>query len=935
LEQRQLLAVMPTITINNLNVRPVTAHEGDTVILAEFGTRTNGSVVQLVDDAVFGAPGCMPLGEAFDRLELRGNFDRRPGYERRLEVETLTTDMDVAVLDDMRSVFVGASWSNPTFQLLGHVRQDVSAAVFEDYGNRLGVDYDLTFRTLRGQEVPDQNERTIGNPPVHTLAQPFADVWASLSVPTSVMVGQPIEVAYTVGNNGPNVADNVTLDLNGSTISLGSMAPGNWGSGTATFTTDSVGMYTLSGFVTSQVTDPNDANNTAFATVDVQPMMVDLSVNIGGPREVMAGADASYHIMISNSGPATANDVNLVIPVPVGATFDAAQSTGGWVEENGLLRQVEAVMPSGTSGYYTAVFQMNIVGETTVSASVYSPVTDSNPANNGVSVQTTVVQAAHLDVMERVGPTSDTVVRNQKDVVFDRFDVYADGADELVTTVVVGAAEGNLVNGIYTLWVDTDGNAVVDTILEKNVFAQNGEVAFDNLTGGGFVVLDESVVRFEVHGDVAASPLSNVLRTALVAVEGERVSDGSSVAVNVNNSDQTRYAIADQGSLYVTQDVTPLREHQLQLGTLGDTVVRLKFHAEIEDVDVTKFQVCVPLGKEGPIDRFELYLPGATNYFAVASLAGTGTDVVPSGYAAFTAHMQSQQLVVPKGADAIVLAKPRLKSDDAGGVAGGTFTVLVYPDPVINVTTGEGAIFARGVQSSRNLSGNDQDTVDDGEVFLGIAAPGVNQEIVSNTEYLVGAKINAIVNANPDAPGTSIVVGAHTSAQAKFSSPVNNNSKDGLDKAVIDGLVFTIYASNVELSRTGFAFYNKVDPTVTVTSYHVFNSSGIELTGSTVTGTFYVAFDSLSTGAVNTTIPPGGDVTFALLTTVTNAKVNASQPSALSVALDSFADPTLTSFGVGAGKSHIHWKSRDNARAVDEFFVEYPDTQVTLGSYQG
>jgi hypothetical protein len=85
--------------------------------------------------------------------------------------------------------------------------------------------------------------------------------------------------------------------------------------------------------------------------------------------------------------------------------------------------------------------------------------------------------------------------------------------DVLLTELVFTAGIGSLNNGQnYALWVDTDANGSVDTLLQGNVTALNNRVTFAELPGGAYRIPQNHSVVFEVHADVSSSLASNSLQ---------------------------------------------------------------------------------------------------------------------------------------------------------------------------------------------------------------------------------------------------------------------------------------------------------------------------------------------------------------------------------------------------------------------------------------
>ncbi|MFA6039513.1 MAG: S-layer homology domain-containing protein [Candidatus Peribacteraceae bacterium] len=570
---------------------------------------------------------------------------------------------------------------------------------------------------------------------------------------------------------------------------------------------------------------------------------------------------------------------------------------------------------------------------------------------------------ASLQVSVQALSTTETAVKNAKNVRLLRFNARAGEAKNILLTKFIfesAAGTNTIKNGVnYALWVDTDGDGTVDTILDSGKSSVSSAVTFDTITNGGFVVNKEQTVTFEVHSDIAGSlqttaSLQLRFATGSTFIEAETVDRGSSLSgLNVNGTiilsaasadmtvtttPSTLFSLVNQGTLYVTKDTTPVRNHQLLAGTLGDTILRLNFRAENEPIDVTNLQLTSSGSTAASIERLELYKEGATSYFAIATTNSCGTDDVPSfnpnGYstsiATFCASMQTQQLVVPKGGEVKVLVKPRLKNDDAGATSNQLIALFIDPDDAMNNSTGTGAVRARGADSSNNLNGNDLGS--DGEVLIGSSVLATANAIISsNTHRSVLAKITAITNANTDPNGTNVSAGVKEIGKFKISAAANTNSKNGLNKVTLSGVYFNVTATNVAIGSGSFYMYNSANQNVTK-SCSAYTTGGTAMPN-VLSGSFIVLCDfRTTTSNVQTQIDQGTDSTFVLRAEITNPDVVAANTSNLLVSIQDFSSDTKQSFAYN--NSHFVWDDQDNGGSEGFTWVEYPETVISSTSYQ-
>ena len=588
------------------------------------------------------------------------------------------------------------------------------------------------------------------------------------------------------------------------------------------------------------------------------------------------------------------------------------------------------------------------------------------------------IKTAGLTITGKATSITDTTVSNAKNVTLMRFEGRAsEAADVLITNLIFEAASSSsLVNGQnYALWVDTNDDGVVDTILQKGVSSQSSQLTFDKMTGGGYVVPKQKSIIFEIHGDISASlagtspVLSIRFDTGATFIQAEQVSDGSSLSgiqtkaisssataegstesytdggttaeIQVVTQYGTLYTLRSQGDLYVTKSSTPVRSRQLLGGTLADEILRLQFHAEYEDIDVTDL-VLTGSGKVTTgtfaknVDRLELYKVGATTPFAVATPAGCGSDAVAAN--SMCVKMKNQEFIVPKGSNTNILVRPRMRTDVDGAISGTGIAIRLDITP--SSTTG--SVRARGLLSSNNLSGLDTDGTPEGEVYVGTSTSSAtaNAHVKSNVNNVVLSKVTSITNADPNANGTAIPTGTQRQiAQFKFSTAAASNLKDGTNKFTLSGIIFNVNATNVELGTalntalgtSTFKIYNKADQSVK----HTCTTAATAVSNAGASGALVVQCGAIPTrtSGLNTEIDPGSDATFVLEANVTNAKISSTSSSTLQVSLQSFTDPLSSAFT--AADSHISWLDKDQGTTTIFKWIEYADTSINGTSYNG
>ncbi|MDA1209147.1 MAG: S-layer homology domain-containing protein [bacterium] len=594
------------------------------------------------------------------------------------------------------------------------------------------------------------------------------------------------------------------------------------------------------------------------------------------------------------------------------------------------------------------------------------------------------IATATLTIAVKSIGTTDTAVENAKNITLFRYEARAGEAEDILfTKAVLESKSGSLLNAQnYALWVDTDGDGAVDTILEDGVASQSSQIPFSDLAGGGYVIPAEETVVFEVHGDIASSLTNNDLQiqfatgSTVTFLEAEELDDGSNLSglkinavfhnavtsadIIITTADSQRWVLVSQGDLFVTKDSTPLRSRQLLGGVLSEPVLRLQFHAENEAVDVTDIQITSSGNTVSSVERLELYISGESTPFALATEGGCGSDASldynPGAFEdqagsgtvlSFCSNTESRQLVIPEGDDIDVLVRAKLKTDVAGGTTGQDVQFFVNFFNVSDESTGSGAIRARGDESSNNLTANDGDGTAEGEVFIGIAkatgtgvATNHNGYIIGSKNVAVLAKITSITNASNDAESSPVPNAVSDIAAFKISAAAHGNSKDGDNDVVLSGIVFDVQATNVSITSSTFKIYNKNNSSdnnkVACTSYK--GADPTAATNTVASGAIIVDCNGLAANTLlDTSIDEGDDITLVLEADVTDSNNSTTGANGtLQVSLSKFNSITRNTYGVQNTtlKSHLQWLDEDGAVTQTFTWVEYPDSTIKSTGYK-
>lgn len=149
---------------------------------------------------------------------------------------------------------------------------------------------------------------------------------------------------------------------------------------------------------------PLDGDGDTVAVVDIgmdefsgaPAQNIDLSIGkTDDPDPVIEGANITYTISISNSGPGDASAVVLTDTLPAAVSFvSVAAGQGSCSHESGIVTCLLGTLASGASTTATVVVSTpDVVEPTTLinTATVSADEQDSNLANNAISIGTTVV----------------------------------------------------------------------------------------------------------------------------------------------------------------------------------------------------------------------------------------------------------------------------------------------------------------------------------------------------------------------------------------------------------------------------------------------------------------------------------------------------------------------------------------------------------------
>ncbi|MFZ0309284.1 MAG: C25 family cysteine peptidase [Candidatus Sulfotelmatobacter sp.] len=210
--------------------------------------------------------------------------------------------------------------------------------------------------------------------------------------PNPVTAGSNITYTQLVTNNGPSAADNATLveAVPPNTTFVSISAPAGWtcvappsggtgnvvctdlnmpGSTAATFAmvvkvntgTANGTVITGTATVSSSVSDPNAANNTASASTVVGTTAgAELTVtNAASPNPVVAGTHITYTQVVTNTGSVAATGATFTEATPTNTTFVSIAAAAGWTCSAPPVSCSNPSVAAGSTGTFTAIYTVN------------------------------------------------------------------------------------------------------------------------------------------------------------------------------------------------------------------------------------------------------------------------------------------------------------------------------------------------------------------------------------------------------------------------------------------------------------------------------------------------------------------------------------------------------------------------------------------------
>ena len=254
-----------------------------------------------------------------------------------------------------------------------------------------------------------------------------ADLAVTKTAPAAATEGSNITYTVTATNNGPSDAMNVVLtdvlpvdttfvsatQTAGPAFTCTTPAVGANGTitctaatfaaaSTATFsfvvsiTPGSNGPVQNTATLTSDTPDPTPANSAGTASTAIATASTDLSiVKTANSGNYNPGASATYTIVVTNNGPATATGTTVTDVLPAGTTLTSATSTQGTCSGTSTVTcNVGTLAPNATATITLIVTLPTTPGTIQNTATVSSDQGELTPANNTSSTTIAIIPAS-------------------------------------------------------------------------------------------------------------------------------------------------------------------------------------------------------------------------------------------------------------------------------------------------------------------------------------------------------------------------------------------------------------------------------------------------------------------------------------------------------------------------------------------------------------
>lgn len=356
-------------------------------------------------------------------------------------------------------------------------------------------------------------------------------------------------------------------------------------------TPQDAGTVTLSGSVSSMLTDGTMANNTASESTTVL-VESDLAIKHQNPTTTTStGGTLTYPLAVTNLGPSAATNVVVSDTLPTGSTFVAADGAGFWTCSNvGLAVSCTAASLAKGPAPLIAITATapSATGTVTNTASVTSAINDPTSANNSDAAMTSVTAPADLSVAISASP-----------------DPVAANSTLTYSIDVTNAGPGTAANVTVT---DTlpDGNVTFVSATNANGWACSNT--------GQIVTCNRSTLI------VGAAPTIKIVITTPATFTS--LTDGVTVASPTDNN------ATNNSASTTTNGATPHADLSVAIATSADPVAHGQSPTHCQGDNVGCEVYTVQVANAGPQDAtgvsVVLALPTSGSFYDVGGAVGSG-----------------------------------------------------------------------------------------------------------------------------------------------------------------------------------------------------------------------------------------------------------------------------------------------------------------------
>jgi uncharacterized repeat protein (TIGR01451 family) len=272
----------------------------------------------------------------------------------------------------------------------------------------------------------DQNASNNSAQATSCTRPPLADVRITKSAsPTTVLQGNQVHYTLTVTNDGPDPSQGVRVTdapaagvspvsatpsqgscANASSCSLGTLAVGQTATIQVEATATALGTQGNTAAVSTTTAENDPSNNTASATIVVEPE-ADLRITKTASQATLTeGDDFTYTMTVRNAGPSTAVDAVVSDSVPAGVSVRSIDAPRGSCTQGDPVICQLGDLANGATATITIHATASQAGSPVNTAIVSSPTPDPDTTNNQDSTRVTTNARADLSITKTASAQS-------------------------------------------------------------------------------------------------------------------------------------------------------------------------------------------------------------------------------------------------------------------------------------------------------------------------------------------------------------------------------------------------------------------------------------------------------------------------------------------------------------------------------------------------